>query len=219
MKDLISVNKAFGESFEIFKKDPITLSSIAIVPPVVGWVLQRLVTNYNLSFATWISPLITFYFSLVMVLLVFSIARDEKRVLPRIFKDSIKIYLPFLWTSVLMLFITIFGFLLLVIPGIIFSVWFTPVSYIVVCDKIGGFKALGRSQDLVKGYFWPVFILSIPYLVLLAVDVVFFQVAPRFWGFSREQLDIISVFVSVLFFFWAIYTYVIYAHLVEAKKS
>ena len=48
------------------------------------------------------------------------------------------------------------GFLLLVIPGIIFSIWFSFSGIEVVLNKAGVGEALKKSKSLVKGRFWPV---------------------------------------------------------------
>jgi len=48
------------------------------------------------------------------------------------------------------------GFILLIIPGIIFSVWFSFAPVLVVLGGLGVFEALKKSKELISGYFWPV---------------------------------------------------------------
>ena len=48
------------------------------------------------------------------------------------------------------------GYLLLVIPGVIFSVWFSFTLYIVVTEGARPLEAIKNSKEMVKGYFWPV---------------------------------------------------------------
>lgn len=60
------------------------------------------------------------------------------------------------WLSILTLFITLGGFVLLVIPALVFSVY-TIFSYVVlVKEDARGIRALLRSTDLVRGAFWSI---------------------------------------------------------------
>jgi len=49
------------------------------------------------------------------------------------------------------------GFVLLIVPGLIlFTIW-AVVAPVVVIERPGGLRALGRSRELVKGHGWQVF--------------------------------------------------------------
>lgn len=65
--------------------------------------------------------------------------------------------ISYLWISILVGFITIGGFLLLIIPGIIFAIWFSLAAFVFVSEDLKGMNALFRSKQLVKGYWWKVF--------------------------------------------------------------
>ena len=65
--------------------------------------------------------------------------------------------LPFSWVVFLTGIICALGFLALLIPGIIFSIWFSLSLYAFVFEKKRGMGALYHSKELVKGYWWPVF--------------------------------------------------------------
>jgi len=64
------------------------------------------------------------------------------------------------------------GFFLL-IPGLILLTLWSVAAPVVVVEHPGGLRALRRSQDLVRGYGWPVFgvIVTIGMVVLLGVAV------------------------------------------------
>jgi len=49
---------------------------------------------------------------------------------------------------------TVGGFLLLIIPGIIFFIWFGFAPYVCIIEGIGSTSALKRSKQLVKGNWW-----------------------------------------------------------------
>ena len=59
-------------------------------------------------------------------------------------------FLPLVWTSILMMAAIWVGFLLLIIPGIIFSIWFGLSQHVTVLENISGAAALRRSKQLVN---------------------------------------------------------------------
>lgn len=60
-------------------------------------------------------------------------------------------YWPLFWTSLLVLVAVVFGFLLLIIPGIYFSFWYLLSHQVTVIERFSGFAAMKRSKQLVKG--------------------------------------------------------------------
>ncbi len=61
------------------------------------------------------------------------------------------------WTSILVGIILFLLFLLLIIPGIIWSVYYTFFLFVVALREGSGMEALGYSKKLVKGQWWRVF--------------------------------------------------------------
>lgn len=49
------------------------------------------------------------------------------------------------------------GSMLLVIPGIIFAVWFNYAEFILFSENVTGARAIARSKKYVEGYWWDVF--------------------------------------------------------------
>lgn len=72
------------------------------------------------------------------------------------FRRGRSLILPFLWVFTLLGFIITGGYLLLIIPGIIFSVWFFFAQYIVVAEDTRGMTALLKSREYVRGFGWAV---------------------------------------------------------------
>lgn len=58
---------------------------------------------------------------------------------------------PLLGTQMLVGMAVMLGFLLLIVPGIIFSLWFMLVAPVVVLERMAGATAMGRSKELMKG--------------------------------------------------------------------
>lgn len=72
------------------------------------------------------------------------------------FAKSKPLIWPFAWTSILTGLVVMLGFMLFIIPGIIFAVWFGFAKFATLFDGKKGTDALGYSKSLVKGNFWPV---------------------------------------------------------------
>lgn len=64
--------------------------------------------------------------------------------------------LSLLWVSIISTIAVFTGFIALIVPGILFSVWFKFAPYHTVSDDVGGLPALAASRRLVTGRFWAV---------------------------------------------------------------
>lgn len=69
-------------------------------------------------------------------------------------KDTTQLILPTIFISILVGLAILGGIILLIIPGIIFSIWFAFGTYAVVLDNKRGRAALSWSKQLVKGRWW-----------------------------------------------------------------
>lgn len=65
--------------------------------------------------------------------------------------------------------VVVLGLVLLIIPGIIFAVWFSFVSFVLVTENLGAMESLKRSKSLVSGYFWAVVGRFLVFFLLIAV--------------------------------------------------
>ena len=69
--------------------------------------------------------------------------------------------LPLFWTQFLVGIVVMIGFVLLFVPGIIFSLWFMIIAPVVVLERINGSPAMTRSRELMKGNLGKGFLLSL----------------------------------------------------------
>ncbi|GAI05360.1 unnamed protein product [marine sediment metagenome] len=102
------------------------------------------------------------------------------------------------------------GFLLLIIPGIIFTIWFVFSTYTVICEDKKGFKALSRSKELVKGYWWPT-AKRVFALVIVTIPL----------SMGAQFIPYLGQFAYMILFipFSVIYTYLVYQNLKEIKQG
>ena len=63
----------------------------------------------------------------------------------------------FFWVGFLRGVIVLLGFICFIVPGIVFSIWFSFAPYVFIFEGKKGFEALKRSKELVKGKWWPIF--------------------------------------------------------------
>ncbi len=80
---------------------------------------------------------------------------------------------PFIWVSILASLAIIFGFAILIVPGVLFLVWYRFGQNFVVIDGLGGIAALAASHRLVAGRWWATF-------ARIAIPALFFYVTAAF---------------------------------------
>ena len=85
------------------------------------------------------------------------------------------------------------GFLLLIVPGVIFSVWFAFSRMEIVLNNVGAKESLSKSKALVAGRFWSVF----GRLFVIGIFVTVFQVV--FTTFPYGLGNLISPLFGILF--------------------
>lgn len=78
-------------------------------------------------------------------------------------------------SSVLVCIGTFVGFILFIIPGIIFSIRATLTQYIILHDNQKAVPAIKKSLALTKGYFWSFFRLILCFVFLAVISVVPFM--------------------------------------------
>lgn len=83
--------------------------------------------------------------------------RGEKPTLKEMYRFGLSRLLSILWVAILTGLAVLGGFILLVIPAIIFGVRFTFGTVVLVVEGERGRKALGRSWRLATGRFWKIF--------------------------------------------------------------
>ncbi|MBA3723719.1 MAG: hypothetical protein H0W89_02365 [Candidatus Levybacteria bacterium] len=141
---------------------------------------------------------------------IFIIANQKRLSVGELFTRAKPLIVPYLFASVTVGFVTTGGWFVLIIPGLLFSLFFIFVSYIVVLEKKRGIAALKRSYALVKANFWKVV------GRILIIQVIIFAGSYLFETLA-EQNDIFGLF-SFIFsivagWFTQVYMYLLYKQL------
>lgn len=102
---------------------------------------------------------------------------------------------PKIWTyfviSLLYLLVVLGGIVLLVIPGVVFALWFNFVGFIVVLNGFGVKKTFQESKKLVKGRIWQIlYRIIVINLAIALVNIIFSEI---------KYLDLFVVLLAPLF--------------------
>ena len=109
-----------------------------------------------LSLVLWVLSMLV---SLGAIKISLKIIDKKKAEVADLFNDYPKL-LNFVVASILYALIVGIGFILLIIPGVIFGIKYHFYSYLIVDKNMGPLEALKKSGDITKGSKWQLFLLG-----------------------------------------------------------
>jgi len=215
LKRAFSVYKARLGTFLGIMIFPVISNLFLLIPPAI--LKDNLALGIFLFIVFWLAVVIIgFWFQ---VSLIFAIRdREEKTGIMESFRRGWPKMISFVWISFLAGIITTGGYILFIIPGIIFSVWFAFSVYVLVSEDLRGMNALFRSKQLVAGYWWKVLwrffaigiVLFVPIILVYAILAV---------GTSAAFADSVVRTISLLFVtpFTFVFGFLLYEDLKRQK--
>jgi len=232
-KNLKPISKLLKESFEIYRLKIKTLLGIVALP--VGfsfflWILKYFLSSTSIKYSFWFS-LLEFIsslgtFSLWLLAIPSLIYSLEKNIgIKDSFKRGFKILLPYFWVWFLFNVIVAGAFLIFIIPGILFFIWFSLAIFVLLFEEKRGLNALFKSKHLIKRNFWKVFTrFLILFLIIVGVAFSLAFISVHFSPKNRQIADplnqILSYFLQILLLpFILIYGFLIYNDLKEIKAE
>ncbi|MFB3897150.1 MAG: hypothetical protein ACE14V_12690 [bacterium] len=216
------------------------VAAIILTPTIILdiW-LNPLINQWYIIIINFIlMMLFSYYLMLVLLLITQALQSNQPMDINSIFLISLKKYLPYAWTMIILEILGMIGALFCCIPLLIVEVLFCVANGIVVWEGINGIPALKRSFELTKPYFWRVlWILLIFYLTYYILFMVFTEIPSLFipsipgmfkgifnhqykgiiqpWWYTIYQHLIGALLHPTL----AIMTYILYRNLNEVHKS
>ncbi len=168
---LINAREIIKQSFSLYKENGqlfIRYMILLFIPTaiitILGSLLEILVNKPSGLFTILYaivgitSTLAAFWITLAFIRVVAN-AYAKKKGMP--LRDELRgatsLIWPAIWVSIISALVIFGGLLLFLIPGIIFSIWFSFSLYSVILDNQKGVEALKHSKALVKGRWWQVF--------------------------------------------------------------
>lgn len=158
-----------------------TAISAFVVAALVAFMFYRgQITSYFPFFSLLAISLILFLLALVLANIIFQFwanvalicavkDRNEQIGLKSAFRQAWPKLASFVWISVLTGLCVLGGMLLLIVPGIIFAIWFCFSSYVLIDEGLKGRQALRKSKQLIKGrtgkIFWRLLFVGVIYLL------------------------------------------------------
>lgn len=130
---------------------------------------------------------------------------------------------PFFSTNLLAGLAVVGGFILLIIPGIIFALWFSQASYVVVEEDLANTAALKRSKYYVKGRWGEVFG-KFFYIGVISIGI-YLAVVLLLWILSQIGIkqEYTSWIGNVFSFVWtpmvSVYAYLLYKYLKASRPA
>src|SRR3989338_1153580 len=236
------------EAFEYYKKRAFTLIGISLVPFVIAFafiaigaiailLLSFLSAGAGIFIAGSIFALVVAF---IITLLIFGIwaqaalfmgivASDENIGIRESFRRARGKILSMYWVMILSIFIFIGGFVLLIIPALIFATWFSFSIFLFFAEGTRGLDALLKSKEYVRGRFWGVlgrivFMFTLFMMVVYAPLIVFgFETEERgllFSGVISSPLVgsiLTNIFSFILGPLFSLYYFVLYRNLKALK--
>lgn len=170
-KLLMGTRALLGKTWSVYK-NKLWLAIGILVAPVALMALVSLVGQ-----SVW-APVISLIATLVMflaqgALILLFLNREPGLDIKTAYKNAWSKYWSLLWIAILTAFITVGGFWLFIIPGIIFTIWFMFSMVVLMAEGERGMKALVKSREYVRDLFWPVLgrYLVIAVLVMVAYAI------------------------------------------------
>ncbi|MCB9813331.1 MAG: hypothetical protein H6772_02905 [Pseudomonadales bacterium] len=152
------ISETFKKAWKIFKQEWITIYAINALPLTIGFIYSILANELNQSsglflilYAIYFVVQITVSMGVINALL--SVVRGKK-VSVDTFTSMLPKSLKYFGAQILMMLIILGGFLLFIIPGIIFSIKYMFTPYFVVDKGLGPIEALKASGKLTDGIKW-----------------------------------------------------------------
>lgn len=138
-----------------------------------------------------------------------------------VFASTKVFFWRFFGTSLLSSLFILLWLLLLIIPGIVFAIYYSFAIFVLLYEGLAFTKALKRSKGLIKGYWWAVFgrllFLIVAYYILVIVLSIPSTLMPQgSWGQMLWSL-MISVFNWLIGPLFMLYSYLMYKDLVVIK--
>lgn len=129
------------------------------------------------------------------------------------YKQSAPFFFRYLGMSILMSMILFVGFLLLIVPGVIMSIWFAFSSFVLVLEREGVVESLKKSREYVRGRWLPVFGRVVFLAVVAIVVAMFISVISVIFPTGTFGVALASALSMLLAPIAMVYMYLVYQDL------
>ena len=198
MSGVIDPGAVLSRVFNVYREQFSTLIQVSVLVYGVTGILNVVLVAASSTLSplsTVINLVGTFIFTGAIVELVADI-QDSRRdaSIGELFSPVFPVLGQLLLVGIVAGVCTGIGFVLLIIPGLILLTIWAVAAPVVVLERPGGLRALGRSRELVRGNGWRVF--AVIFVLFLIVAIVSFLVALPF-AFTGILFVVVSAVVTI----------------------
>ncbi|MDD3693912.1 MAG: hypothetical protein PHC89_00760 [Candidatus Pacebacteria bacterium] len=167
----ISINNIFRRSWDTFTQDWKIFLSAGLIISIVAFLTELKFDSssfYTASefFIKLIGGLLSVFLSLGLIRMILNRIRGKKIALRNLFENiSLKLYFSFLIVGIVYAIIIGFGFIALIIPGLILMSGLYMTQYLVADEKAKVMESFSKSWKLTKGNRWRIFF----FLILIGI--------------------------------------------------
>lgn len=196
---LLDAGNLLKRSLEVYKSKFWVLMGINLMPVIAFSIFEAAMS------ASLVSPSLKFISlgTLIVPTIIISLwgtaslcfaidRRKEKIGIKKSLKMGWKKLLPYCWVSLLVGLYLMVGAFLLIIPGIIFFIWYAFANYAVISENMKGKKALQRSKELVQERWWGVFERMLLIIFIAALSSIIIELLTAIFSDSLRILLILS---------------------------
>ncbi|MEX2054224.1 MAG: hypothetical protein WD883_03185 [Candidatus Colwellbacteria bacterium] len=220
-KSLSGMRELLNKAFVLYKKyfwDLVSLQLIQLALVLgLGFLMSAGFGGLGMLVAGLLVLIATVTISIAMIYVVHS-----RKGIMEAMRSAFGNLRSYVWLIILSTLIVTGATVLLIVPGIIFGVWFVLAIYVFVVEDKRGLAALFTSKAYIRGYWWPVF----GRLLLLAglslsISLVVGFVASFGDIMAREQIaQVLTYSMDVLFTpFVVTYLYMLYKSVKVVKPK
>lgn len=165
------------DAFAQFRAQPKLYAGIYVIPAALaflGSLYYTIAFDGNVPLNTLsmgelviaiIIGLVLFVTSILMAVAMLKAVMEPSNTITSAYQYAGSMFFRYLALAILLSVIMFIGFLLFIIPGVIFMVWFAFAYYVLIRENTPILGALKRSKELTKGRWWQIFFR----IVMLAV--------------------------------------------------
>lgn len=217
------------DAITLFKGNPKLYMGIYLVPLVVTLLMIFVVKDPETSVMSGMDWLVFLTFVVIMMVVnvfmgiaMVNAVHDSTLTVKGAYTKAKKHFWSYIGLGFLISVAVMVGFILLIIPGIIFAVWLSMAYFVLIVENKGITDSMKQSKDYVTGHWWAVFGRML-FLVLasfivgivagIVVGILSFFLPEMIAGLIFTLLNIVLVPISVAYF------YLIYRDLSNMKMG
>ncbi len=173
MNNRVDVGGVIRRTFEIYADQALVLITAAAVVFVISAVVGALLVTASPGLAIIalvVSLVASTLFTGMVVELVADVQDGRRDTSPgQLLQAAVPVLGQLILVGIVAGIGIVIGFILIIIPGLILLTIWSVAAPVVVLERPGGLRALGRSRELVRGEGWNVFAVILLMVILVGV--------------------------------------------------